>query len=273
MSDSDSESEQIPQNLKRKIILRPSVLNFNKNNHNMATTMNDIDRYANIIPNYDGSIEKLPRFIKGLDKFYRVINTLNLSNIHEYAFAMIESKFINKTEYILTRNNFETWEDMKIYLQTGFRLRRSCLDHICTLRIIFEQAIEKQKTLELNFLDFEKAFDKVNRQMLWKILKLYGTPNNIIKIIRLIYDDYAAKVDINGELTRDIKINSGVRQGCILSPILFLFVIDYIMEKVTDNKSGIPWKFGLNLEDLEFADDICILEEKSSNMKKTLRTD
>jgi hypothetical protein len=89
-------------------------------------------------------------------------------------------------------------------------------------------------------------------------------------MIQSLYENYTAKIDINGELSRDIKINSGVRQGCILSPLLFLFVIDYIMGKVDDNKTGIPWTFGKNLQDLEFADDICLIEENATNMKKKI---
>jgi hypothetical protein len=67
--------------------------------------------------------------------------------------------------------------------QAGFRQERSCVDQIATLRIIVEQTIEWQTSLCINFIDFEKAFDSIDNQVLWKILKHYGIPQKIISII------------------------------------------------------------------------------------------
>lgn len=63
-----------------------------------------------------------------------------------------------------------------------------------------------------------------------------------------------------GKLTENFIINTGVRQGCILSPIIFLLVVDRIMRKTLGGrKRGIQWNRRDKLEDLEFADDICLL--------------
>ena len=60
--------------------------------------------------------------------------------------------------------------------QAGFRQDRSCTDHIATLRIIVEQSLEWNSSLYVNFIDYEKAFDSVDRGTLWKLLKHYGIP-------------------------------------------------------------------------------------------------
>ncbi|VDP24700.1 unnamed protein product [Schistosoma margrebowiei] len=67
-------------------------------------------------------------------------------------------------------------------------------DQIATLRIIVEQPVEWNSSLYINFIDYEKAFDSVDRRMLWKLLRHYGVPENIVNIIRNSYDGLQCKV-------------------------------------------------------------------------------
>ena len=60
--------------------------------------------------------------------------------------------------------------------QAGFRQDRSCTDQIATLRILVEQSIEWNSSLYVNFVDYDKAFDSLDRETLWKILRHYGVP-------------------------------------------------------------------------------------------------
>lgn len=152
--------------------------------------------------------------------------------------------------------------------QAGFRTRRSCTDHIATLRIIIEQALEWQNKMYLNFIDFEKAFDRVNREKMWLILENYGIPEKYINIIKLFYKNYTAQVLHNGTLTRKFEIQTGVRQGCVLSPTIFIILMDWVMTRAVRNKTGIRWNVFHQLEDLEFADDVCLLSEKRQHMQK-----
>ena len=64
--------------------------------------------------------------------------------------------------------------------QTGFRPGSSCIDHINTLRLIIEQSAEYRSDLHLVFVDFEKAFDSVDRDGLWMALRRRGIPNNSV---------------------------------------------------------------------------------------------
>ena len=70
--------------------------------------------------------------------------------------------------------------------QAGFWAGRSCMDQIATLRIIVEQSIEWQSSLYINFIDFEKAFDSISRDVLWRLLRHYGMPDKIVTIIRAL---------------------------------------------------------------------------------------
>ncbi|XP_059159472.1 uncharacterized protein LOC131943390 [Physella acuta] len=78
--------------------------------------------------------------------------------------------------------------------QAGFRQDRSCTDHIATLRIIIEQSLEWQSPLYMNFVDFEKAFDSVNRDVIWKLMSHYGIPNKCISITQKLYEDSTSQV-------------------------------------------------------------------------------
>ena len=119
--------------------------------------------------------------------------------------------------------------------QAGFREHRSCTDLINTLRIILEQSVEWQSPLYTTFIDFEKAFDSLNQEVMWKILDGYGIPEKIINLIRSSYDGYACRVIHEGSLSNPITIETGVKQGCVLSPTLFIVVLDSVMRATLGN--------------------------------------
>ena len=72
--------------------------------------------------------------------------------------------------------------------QAGFRKDKSCTDHIAALRIIIEQSTEWQIPLYTNFIDFEKAFDSVDRNVIWQLIGHYGVPPKFIKLIQELYE-------------------------------------------------------------------------------------
>ena len=168
---------------------------------------------------------------------------------------------------VLNRMNTEV-DKLLRKQQAGFRKGRSCADHIFTLRQIFEQSKEWNTALYANFIDFEKAFDSVHRPALWKILRHYGIPEKVVNIIKMLYQEFNAKVICGQELSGTFKINTGVKQGCILSPFLFCLAIDWVMkESLEGNKTGIQWTFNETLEDLDFADDVVLLSQRFKDMQ------
>ena len=127
--------------------------------------------------------------------------------------------------------------------QAGFRNGRSCNEQIFTLRNIIEQCLEKQQQLHINFVDFKKAFDSVHRKSLWRILEVYGIPPKYIKIFQDIYKNSSCCIKMQDTNSEYFQIATRVRQGCILSPFLFLIVIDFIMKKAVDNcRQGLRWQ-------------------------------
>ena len=83
-----------------------------------------------------------------------------------------------------------------------------------------EKSREQRKNL-LAFVDFVKAFDRVNRDLLFIIFDKLGCPLKFIRIIRKLYTDVSARLIVDGELTQSFQYNSRVKQGCKLAPTLF----------------------------------------------------
>ncbi|KAK7103731.1 hypothetical protein V1264_018575 [Littorina saxatilis] len=153
--------------------------------------------------------------------------------------------------------------------QAGFRQNRSCTDQIATLRIIVEQSLEWKSPLYINFVDYEKAFDSVDRETLWKFLRHYGIPAKIANLIRNFYHGMSCRVIHGGQLTDRFQVRTGVRQGCLLSPFLFILVIDWLMKESTNNRrNGIQWTLWSQLDDLDFADDLALLSHNQQQMQE-----
>ena len=81
----------------------------------------------------------------------------------------------------------------------------------------------------VNFIDFEKAFDSVHRDSLWLIMRSYGIPSKIVSMVKALYDDFECAVVDGQDTTEWFKIQTGVKQGCNMSGLLFLLVVDWVM--------------------------------------------
>ncbi|VDP41182.1 unnamed protein product [Schistosoma curassoni] len=153
--------------------------------------------------------------------------------------------------------------------QAGFHKDRSCTDQIATLRIIAEQSIEWNSSLYINFIDYGKAFDSVDRTTLWKLLRHYDMPQKIVNIIQNSYDRLNCKIVHGGQLTDSFEVKTGDMQGCLLSLFLFLLLIDWIMNTSTsEGKHGIQWTSRMQLDDLDFADDLALLSHTQQQMQE-----
>ena len=131
-----------------------------------------------------------------------------------------------------------------------------------------EQSLEWNSPLYINFIDYEKAFDSVDRETIWKLLRHYGAPKKIISLIRCTFQDMSRKIAHAGQLSGSFEVKTGVQQGCLLSPFLFLLVIDWIMKTTTTGRNnGIQWTLWTQLDNLDFADDLALLSHIHSQMQ------
>nr|KAG5711141.1 hypothetical protein BaRGS_004785 [Batillaria attramentaria] len=203
----------------------------------------------------EGIVIKLPK--KG--------DLRDCSNYRGIMLLSVPGKVLNR---ILLERMREAVDPMLRDQQAGFRRNRSCADQIASLRIIVEQSLEWNSPLYINFIDYEKAFDSADREALWKLLRHYGDPGKIISLIQCTYQDMSCRIAHAGQLSESFEVKTGVRQGCLLSPFLFLLVIDWIMKTTTaGRKNGIQWTLWTQLDDLDFADDLALLSHSHSQMQ------
>ncbi len=134
-----------------------------------------------------------------------------------------------------------------------------------------EKSIEWNSPVYVNFIDFEKAFDSVDRETLWKLMTHYGIQPKFISIIKSTYHRIQCRLLHEGCPSEAFDVLTDMRQGCLLSPFLFPLCIDWIMSQVTNsyssnNRTGIQWSLAEQLKDLDFADDIALLAHTHQQM-------
>ena len=134
----------------------------------------------------------------------------------------------------------------------------------------WEKAREFQKNIYLCFIDYTKAFDCVDHNKLWKILKEMGIPDHLSCLLRNLYAGQEATVRTGLGTTDWFQIGKGVSQGCVLSPCLFNFYAEYIMTNagLEETQAGIKIA-GRNINNLIYADDTTLMSE-SKELKSLL---
>ena len=155
-------------------------------------------------------------------------------------------------------------------VQAGFRKGRGTRDQIANIRWIMEKAREFQKNIYFCFIDYAKAFECVDHNKLWKILKDMGIPDHLICLLRNLYAGQEATVRTGHGTTDWFQIGKGVLQGCILSLCLFNFYAEYIMRNagLEETQAGIKTA-GRNINNLRYADDTTLMAE-SEELKSLL---
>jgi len=160
--------------------------------------------------------------------------------------------------------------------QYGFRPKRSTLQPIFLLRRIIELFERSQTSLHLVFLDWSKAFDSVHHAAISNALLYYGVPEPLVQVVMSLYSSSTFQVRQNGFLSQTKKQFRGVRQGCPLSPYLFITVLSHLMDEVqtkyVSTYGPIPALFNATspLWDLEYADDTVLLGRTSNTVQRFL---
>ena len=131
------------------------------------------------------------------------------------------------------------------------------MDQIFTLKQAFEKAWEYGQPIFMAFVDLEKAYDRVPRDKLWECLVEYGLSGELLRAIQSLYWKSSSCVRINGLKSEPFTVNTGLRQGCVLSPLLFITYMDRISKSCV-GPEGVT--FGdTTLSKLFFADDLALL--------------
>ena len=134
-----------------------------------------------------------------------------------------------------------------------------------------EKAREFQKNIYFCFTDYAKAFDCVDHNELWKILKEMGIPDHLTCLLRNLNAGQEATVRTGHGTTDRFQIGKGVHQGCVLSPCLFKLYAEYVMRNAGLEEAQAGIKIARrNINNLRYADDTTLMEESEEEIKSLL---
>ena len=154
--------------------------------------------------------------------------------------------------------------------QAGYRKSYSTSDNLFCLQIIVTKYLRnKGGRFYAVFVDFEKAFDRVDRNALWTKLKSLHVSSKMNKMLRYIYSSVRACVKTQTGLTSVFNCPTGVRQGCCISPILFSFFLNDLKDFVSVDSYGIDLDF-CKIFLLLFADDLVMFAESKIELQRLL---
>ena len=144
--------------------------------------------------------------------------------------------------------------------QFGFMPGRSTMEAIFLVRQLMERYRKQKKDLHMVFIDLEKAYDKIPRNVMWWALEKHKVPTKYITLIKDMYDNVVTSVRTSDGDTDDFPIKIGLHQGSALSPYLLALVMD---EVTRDIQGDIPWC-------MLFADDVVLVDESRTGVNRKL---
>ncbi|KAK3510626.1 hypothetical protein QTP70_011883 [Hemibagrus guttatus] len=152
--------------------------------------------------------------------------------------------------------------------QCGFRPSRGTLDQLYTLHRVLEGSWEFSQPVHMCFVDLEKAFDRVPRGILWEVLWEYGVHGPLLRAVRSLYNRSRSLVRIASCKSDLFPVHVGLRQGCPLSPVLFIV----FMDRISRHSQGLEgvWFGDHRISSLIFADDVVLLAPSSLDLQHVL---
>ena len=155
--------------------------------------------------------------------------------------------------------------------QLGFQQGNRCSDaHLIIHNLIDKYCYKNNRKIYSCFIDLSKAFDTIPRDILLLKLRDVGITGKVFNIIRNIYSSDQACIKVDGKIGKPFKISQGVRQGCVLSPLLFNIFMAGLAKELSNKDSGLKLD-SKKINSIFWADDIVLLTESRSDLETLLQ--
>ena len=154
--------------------------------------------------------------------------------------------------------------------QGGFRKMRGCRDQVLSLVLLGQmEMLTKSSGMMVAFIDFSKAYDRIDGGRLWKSLETMGVSSKFLSVLQLLYAGTSCRVKVGDRQSEVLNVNVGLCQDCVLSPVLFSLYINSLVDQLKSASCGIECA-GEIIPGLLFADDTALLALDESGIKKSL---
>ena len=147
-------------------------------------------------------------------------------------------------------------------MQCGFMSGRGTTDAIFIVRQLQEKHFAANKPLYMAFVDLEKAFDRVPRDVIWWAMHKLGIDEWLVRLVQSMYKDVRSRVRVGDGHSEEFGVGVGVHQGSVLSPLLFIIVLEALSREFL---TGCPWE-------LLYADDLMISAESMEELLVKVQT-
>ncbi len=154
-------------------------------------------------------------------------------------------------------------------VQAGFRKNHTTSDQILSIRLVIERCRTQQQGSVITFIDFQKAFDSINRNAIKQVLIMYGVPEKLVNAVMCLYNNTSSKVRVGNTESSSFSTTTGILQGDTLAPFIFIVVLDWVLRMTYKEKEGaFTVDNNCSIACLCFADDIGQLND---NLKSAIK--
>ena len=154
--------------------------------------------------------------------------------------------------------------------QAGFRKGRGTVENIKILKHVIGKGMKKKERVYALFVDLKAAFDRLDRKILWEMMRKRKINEDLIQRVEEIYEETRCVVKIGEEVSKEFWVEKGVRQGCPLSPTLFNIYLADIEEELKKGRGGV--KIGNDrVWSIEYADDIVLVADGEDGLRDMIR--
>jgi exonuclease III len=199
-------------------------------------------------------------------------NKKKMENYRPISLLCVDYKILAK---IITERMKQTMNAIVDVDQQGFIKGGDITGNLILVKEIIDYCNEEQKEGNMILMDFKKAYDRVDREAMFDTLTAMNYGEYFMNLVRILYTDATAIVMVNGEMADSFVTGGGVRQGCPLSPYLFIAVLELmaIALREDENYEGITEPDSNEVDKVSlFADDSAMIIHKSNQIRATRET-
>ncbi|KAL1447598.1 hypothetical protein WDU94_009869 [Cyamophila willieti] len=191
----------------------------------------------------------------------------NARKCSEYRTISLMSHLLKIFLKVIHGRIYKKCEEQISDTQFGFRRAVGTREALFSIQVLFQRCRDVNCDVYACFIDYQKAFDRVQHSKMMEVLEKVGLDHKDLKIIANLYWNQVASVKLEDECTEDVQILRGVRQGCVISPVIFNVYSEYIFREILQTTEAGIWLNGERINNIRYADDTVIFTDNINTLQ------